>query len=112
MKLLANSCQEVHEDHLSPLPVAWKRVFMQINNVTTEEQTRTQQAGANCPSAQATAEERPDCPLAQPTTEEGQTPLVRDLSTGMGTRFPVPEGAEIPNWKWKGTITVRNSATD
>lgn len=52
MKLLANSCQEVCEDHLSPLTVAWQRAFMQINNVATEEQTRTQQGSAAWPTAE------------------------------------------------------------
>lgn len=71
MKLLASSCQEVPEDHPSPLTVAWERVFMQINNVTAEEGTRTPQGRADCPSAQPTAEEGPDCPLAQTTAEGG-----------------------------------------
>lgn len=44
---------------------------MQINNVTAEEQTRTQQGRADCPSAQPAAEEGPGCPLAQPAAEEG-----------------------------------------
>lgn len=103
MKLLANSCQEVPEDYLSPLTVAWERVFMQINNATAEEQTRTQQGRADCPSAQPAAEEGPGCPLAQPAAEE----RLRDLSSGMGTHCPFPEGTEMPNWKWTGTITIR-----
>jgi len=64
MKLLASSCQEVCDDHLSPLTVAWQRVFMPIINVTAEEQARTREA-------------RADFPLAQLPTAEGPNPAGR-----------------------------------
>lgn len=91
MKLLANSCQEVREDHPSPLTMAWQRVFMQINNVATEEQTRTRQTNTALPQAWLIAEQR-----ATPCSQTGpQAEGMLASPCAKGTQFGTSGGTLI-----------------